>query len=137
MDCVRDQDGCLIEQLTIGLQRISPKAINEFYTPVPFLFSTNDQYELEASFVTPDASVIAARLAVGLASIGTGVGQGTAVGQAVEGITRQPEAKGKLRRTLFLNLDFMEALTIYGLVVALAPLNRLPVISRRKVRMTS
>ena len=58
------------------------------------------------------ASVIAAGLAVGLASIGPGVGQGTAAGQAVEGIARQPEAEG--------SLAFMEALTIYGLVVALA-----------------
>ncbi|KAK9193353.1 hypothetical protein WN944_004050 [Citrus x changshan-huyou] len=43
------------------------------------------------------ASVIAAGLAVGLASIGPGVGQGTAAGQAVEGIARQPEAEGKIR----------------------------------------
>ncbi|GKB43127.1 ATP synthase CF0 C subunit, partial [Tanacetum coccineum] len=50
------------------------------------------------------ASVIAAGLAVGLASIGPGVGQGTAAGQAVEGIASQPEA----------------AVKIYGLVVALA-----------------
>jgi len=59
-------------------------------------------------------------LAVGLASIGPGVGQGTAAGQAVEGIARQPEAEGKIRGTLLLSLAFMEALTIYGLVVALA-----------------
>ncbi|KAH9530462.1 hypothetical protein CY35_20G002700 [Sphagnum magellanicum] len=57
------------------------------------------------------ASVIAAGLAAGLASIGPGIGQGTAAGQAVEGIARQPEAEA-----------FMEALTNYGLVVALAPL---------------
>ncbi|XP_052624802.1 ATP synthase subunit b, chloroplastic-like [Lactuca sativa] len=43
------------------------------------------------------ASVIAAGLVVGLASIGPGVGQGTAAGQAVEGIARQPEAEGKIR----------------------------------------
>ncbi|KAI5672117.1 hypothetical protein M9H77_12481 [Catharanthus roseus] len=36
------------------------------------------------------ASVIAARLAIGLASIGPGVGQGIAAGQAVEGIARKP-----------------------------------------------
>ncbi|KAK4412302.1 putative mitochondrial protein [Sesamum alatum] len=35
----------------------------------------------------------------GLASIGPGVGQGTAAGQAVEGIARQPEAEGKIRAT--------------------------------------
>nr|YP_009425446.1 ATP synthase CFO C subunit [Austroblechnum melanocaulon]ASU94180.1 ATP synthase CFO C subunit [Austroblechnum melanocaulon] len=67
------------------------------------------------------ASVIAAGLAVGLASIGPGVGQGTAAGQAVEGIARQPEAEGKIRGTSSLSLAFMEALTIHGSVVALAP----------------
>ena len=36
------------------------------------------------------ASVIAAALAVGLAAIGPGIGQGNAAGQAVEGIARQP-----------------------------------------------
>ncbi len=67
-------------------------------------------------------SVIAARLAVGLASIGPGIGQGIAAGQVVEGIARQPEVEGKIRSTLLLSLAFMEALTIYGLVIALAPL---------------
>ncbi|KAK2643629.1 hypothetical protein Ddye_025392 [Dipteronia dyeriana] len=46
------------------------------------------------------ASVIAARLAVELASTGPGVGQGTVAGQPVEGIARQPEAKGKIREEL-------------------------------------
>jgi F-type H+-transporting ATPase subunit c len=65
------------------------------------------------------ASVIAAALAVGLAAIGPGIGQGNAAGSAVEGIARQPEAEGKIRGTLILSLAFMESLTIYGLVVAL------------------
>jgi ATP synthase F0 subcomplex C subunit len=71
------------------------------------------------SDLTSAASVLAAALAVGLAAIGPGIGQGTAAGQAVEGIARQPEAEGKIRGTLLLSLAFMEALTIYGLVVAL------------------
>jgi len=62
------------------------------------------------------ASVIAAGLAIGLAAIGPGIGQGNAAGQAVEGIARQPEAENKIRGTLLLSLAFMEALTIYGLV---------------------
>ncbi|WP_448563981.1 ATP synthase F0 subunit C [Trichothermofontia sp.] len=65
------------------------------------------------------ASVLAASLAIGLGTIGPGIGQGTAAGQACEGIARQPEAEGKIRGTLILSLAFMEALTIYGLVVAL------------------
>ena len=71
------------------------------------------------SDLTSAASVLAAALAVGLAAIGPGIGQGTAAGKAVEGIARQPEAEGKIRGTLLLSLAFMEALTIYGLVVAL------------------
>ena len=38
------------------------------------------------------ASVIAAGLAVGVAAIGPGMGQGTAAGYAVEGIARQPHS---------------------------------------------
>ncbi|CDY40490.1 BnaC09g14480D [Brassica napus] len=104
---------------------------------IPALLSSNEESILDLFFKnkightynssgpTPGppvsaASVIAAGLAVGLASIGPGVGQGTAAGQAVEGIARQPEAEGKIRGTLLLSLAFMEALTIYGLVVALA-----------------
>ncbi|KAK8332266.1 hypothetical protein V6Z11_A10G129800 [Gossypium hirsutum] len=40
--------------------------------------------------------------------------------QTIKGIARQPEVEGKIRGTLLLSLAFMEALTIYGLVVALA-----------------
>ncbi|TYH88687.1 hypothetical protein ES332_D01G205400v1 [Gossypium tomentosum] len=71
------------------------------------------------SFSSYSISVIVAGLAAGFASIGPGIGQGTIVGQVVEGIARQPEAEGKIRGTLLLSLTFMEALTIYGLVVAL------------------
>lgn len=66
------------------------------------------------------ASVVAAGLAVGLAAIGPGIGQGEAAGAALEGIARQPEAENKIRGTLLLCLAFMEALTIYGLVIALS-----------------
>jgi len=41
------------------------------------------------------ASVLAAGLAVGIASIGPGIGQGTAAGQAVEGIARNLKLKEK------------------------------------------
>jgi F-type H+-transporting ATPase subunit c len=75
------------------------------------------------------ASVIGAGLAIGLGAIGPGIGQGTAAGSAVEGIARQPEAEGKIRGTLLLSLAFMEALTIYGLVVALALMFANPFVS--------
>ncbi|KAG5028862.1 hypothetical protein AAZX31_05G091900 [Glycine max] len=79
--------------------------------------SIGDKYIVQPWYQFP---FIPAGLAIGPASIGPRVGQGTTVGQAVEGIARQPEAEGKIRGTLLLSLAFMEALTIYGLVVVLA-----------------
>uniref|UniRef100_A0A482CJG0 ATP synthase CF0 subunit III n=2 Tax=Selaginella TaxID=3246 RepID=A0A482CJG0_9TRAC len=64
------------------------------------------------------APVVAAGSAAGPASTGPGVGQGTAAGQAVEGIARQPEAEGKTRGTSSLSPASMEALTIHGPVAA-------------------
>jgi F-type H+-transporting ATPase subunit c len=69
--------------------------------------------------IIASSSVIAAALAIGLAAIGPGIGQGHASADALSGIARQPEAEGKIRGTLLLTLAFMESLTIYGLVIAL------------------
>ncbi|MBQ3206227.1 MAG: ATP synthase F0 subunit C [Peptococcaceae bacterium] len=61
---------------------------------------------------------IAAALAVAIATIGPGLGQGIAASKAMEAIARQPEASGDIRTSLILALAFMEALTIYGLLIA-------------------
>ena len=61
---------------------------------------------------------LGAALSVAVAAIGPGVGQGIAAGKAMEAIARQPEASGEIRTTLILSLAFMEALTIYGLLIA-------------------
>jgi F-type H+-transporting ATPase subunit c len=78
------------------------------------------------SQLVASCSVLAARLSVGLAAIGPGLGQGTAAGYAIEGIARQPEAEGQIRGALLLSFAFMESLTIYGLVVALALFLQIP-----------
>jgi F-type H+-transporting ATPase subunit c len=69
--------------------------------------------------LTSAASVLAAALAIGLGSLGPGIGQGNTAAAAMEGVARQPEAEDKIRGNLLVSLAFMEALTIYGLVVAL------------------
>lgn len=61
---------------------------------------------------------IAAALAIGLATIGPGIGQGIAAAKALEGMARQPEAAGTLRISMILAFAFMESLSIYGLLVA-------------------
>lgn len=57
-------------------------------------------------------------LAIGLATIGPGIGQGLAAAKGLEGMARQPEAVGMLRTNMILSFAFMESLSIYGLVIA-------------------
>jgi len=61
---------------------------------------------------------IAAALAIAVSTIAPAVGQGLAASKAMEAIARQPEAAGEIRSTLILSLGLMEALTIYGLLIA-------------------
>lgn len=62
---------------------------------------------------------MAAAIAVGLAAAAGAVGMGWAIAKSVEGISRQPEAEGKIRTTLMLGLVFVETAIIYALVIAI------------------
>lgn len=62
--------------------------------------------------------VLAAAIAVGLAALGAGVGNGLIVSRTVEGIARQPEARGMLQTTMFIGVALVEAIPIIGVVIA-------------------
>ena len=61
---------------------------------------------------------IGAGIAV-LGSFGAGIGIGIATGRASEAVARQPEAEGKITKTLILGSALAEATAIYGFVIAL------------------
>ena len=61
----------------------------------------------------------AAAIVVGIAAAAGAVGMGWAIAKSVEGISRQPEAEGKIRTTLMLGLVFVETAIIYALVIAI------------------
>mmetsp|Transcript_38864 Transcript_38864/g.89750 ORF Transcript_38864/g.89750 Transcript_38864/m.89750 type:complete len:141 (+) Transcript_38864:70-492(+) len=82
----------------------------------------------DGSVWIPALSAVGAGFAIGLAAIGSGVGQGIASGRCIDGISRQPEVADDLRGVLLLSLAFMESLTIYGLVIALVLLFANPLI---------
>ncbi|MDO4541663.1 MAG: F0F1 ATP synthase subunit C [Bacillota bacterium] len=69
---------------------------------------------------------LATALAIGLSTIGVGIGQGIASGKALEGMARQPELIGDLRTNLLICLGMMEALAIYGLVIAFMLYGKIP-----------
>ena len=62
---------------------------------------------------------IGAGLCMGLGAIGPGVGEGNAVGKALEGMARQPESAGTLRSTMIMGCAIAETTGIYSLVIAL------------------
>jgi len=62
---------------------------------------------------------LAAAIAIGVAACGCGVGQGIAAKGALEGISRNPSAYGKIFTPMILALALIESLSIYGLLVAL------------------
>ena len=65
------------------------------------------------------AKAIGAGLCMGIGAIGPAIGEGNAVGKALEGMARQPEAGGNLRTNMILGCAITETTGIYSLVVAL------------------
>ena len=65
------------------------------------------------------ACALGAGIAMGLGAIGPAIGEGNAVGKALEGMARQPEATGNLRTNMILGCAITESTGIYSLVIAL------------------
>jgi len=64
-------------------------------------------------------SVICAAIAVSFGALGPALAEGKAVAAAMEAIARQPEAGQKIQGAMIIGCGFIEALTIYALVVVL------------------
>jgi F-type H+-transporting ATPase subunit c len=65
------------------------------------------------------ARALGAALCMGIGAIGPAIGEGNAVGKALEGMARQPEMAGTLRTNMILGCAVTETTGIYSLVVAL------------------
>jgi F-type H+-transporting ATPase subunit c len=70
---------------------------------------------------------IAAAIAL-LNGILTTLGQGNVASRALEGIARQPEARGSITSSMIIGLAFAETSGIYGLLIAILMLFANPLI---------
>ncbi|RYY34470.1 MAG: ATP synthase F0 subunit C [Sphingobacteriaceae bacterium] len=59
-----------------------------------------------------------AALGAGLAVIGAGIGIGQVGGKAMEGISRQPEAAGKIQTAMIIAAALIEGAALFGVVVS-------------------
>jgi F-type H+-transporting ATPase subunit c len=64
-------------------------------------------------------ATIGGGLAIGLAVLGGGLGQGRAASSALEGIARNPGAAAKIQTPMILGLALIESLVLLAFVVAL------------------
>ena len=65
------------------------------------------------------ACAIGAGLCMGIGAIGPALGEGNAVGKALDGMARQPEMANTLRTNMILGCAITESTGIYSLVVAM------------------
>ena len=71
-----------------------------------------------------ERAIVLAGCAIGaglalIAGIGPGIGEGYAVGKALESIGRQPECKGDVTSTMLLGCAIAETTGLYGFVTGL------------------
>ncbi len=82
--------------------------------------STDDNaVSITAEAQTKSNKAIGAAIVVGLAAAAGAVAMGIAIAKSVEGVSRQPEASGKIQTMLMLGLVFIETAIIYALIVAI------------------
>ena len=72
-----------------------------------------------ASAIAIAGKAIGAGLCMGIGAIGPGIGEGTAVAHALDGMARQPESTSTLRSTMIVGCAISETTGIYALVIAL------------------
>ena len=72
-----------------------------------------------ASAIAIAGKAIGAGLCMGIGAIGPGVGEGTAVAHALDGMARQPEAAGTLRTNMIVGCAITETTGIYALLISI------------------
>jgi len=76
---------------------------------------TEQQVEIFMDF---GLGYIGVGIGAGLAILGAGLGIGRIGGQAVEGMSRQPEAAGKIQTAMLISAAFIEGAALFALVIA-------------------
>jgi F-type H+-transporting ATPase subunit c len=61
---------------------------------------------------------LAANIGIGIAAFGSAIGQGRLTASAMESIGRNPNSAGQILVPMIIGLAFVEALTLYALVIA-------------------
>ncbi len=72
----------------------------------------------EAGHQSNPVAGLSAAIAIGMAALGGTLAQGRAASTALEGISRNPGAAGKIMTPMILGLALIESLVLFALVIA-------------------
>ena len=68
---------------------------------------------------------LAAGFGIAIAAFGGAIGQSKAIAAALEGISRNPSASGKIQTPMIIGLALIESLVIYAFVISFFLLNKI------------
>ena len=104
---------CLVMALTAML------TVTAFAETEPVDGAAVTQTEEASADTVTSSKATASAIAIGIAAAAGAIGMGMAIAKSVEGISRQPEAEGKIRTTMMLGLVFLETVVIYALLTVI------------------
>jgi F-type H+-transporting ATPase subunit c len=78
------------------------------------------------AFDAQSMAALAAGLAIGLAVLGGALGQGRAAAAALEGISRNPGAAGRIQTPMILGLALIESLVLFAFAIAFLLQGKVP-----------
>mgnify|MGYP002813440938 CR=1 FL=1 len=104
------------------------KRFGGFIVAVASVMLANPAFAAESAGGDGSSGLIAlaAGLGLGMAALGTALGQGRATAAAMESIGRNPNSADKIQTPLIIGLALMEALTLYALVIAFFLQGKIP-----------
>jgi F-type H+-transporting ATPase subunit c len=70
-------------------------------------------------FYAKAAAYLGAAIAIGIGTLGPGLGMGLIGMKACENVGKYPESSGKIRTTMFVAIGMVEAAAIYAFLIAL------------------
>ncbi|MDD7281230.1 ATP synthase F0 subunit C [Floccifex sp.] len=99
------------------MKKLMKSVISSTSLSTMMFLSQMNVFAQEASQASSKA--MPAAVAIGLAAAAGAIAMGMAISKACEGVSRQPEASGKIQTMLMLGLVFIETAIIYALIVAI------------------
>ena len=105
---------CKLTMLCLAVLLVAAPAFAQEAAPTPMEAAAAARAAVPGGFMNLGAAVGA-----GLVILGAGFGIGRIGGQAVEGMSRQPEAAGNIQTAMIISAALIEGATFFALIVCM------------------